>query len=390
MVIALNAMAQDPYIPPARLLAENGKEYDFFLDYFQTTGIVNDDGEGFNLAEGSSYTLIDFGFNGRYGFASNFEGLIGARGRMIDATQTLEIDSVEDDYAFSRSGLESALVGFKYGFDENDGMRYALEGWYRYILHSNSEYKGGEPKEISLGDDTREIAIGLNFYNRTRSNNYLSGRVLYRTPGQTLSSEIFSQFEFAFVWSYVSFVLGVENVYSLETDTYSDDIENKPNVYTGPSERFNSFNRSWTAPYAQMGIALGDKWRVEGRYSQITTGQSTDLGPMISFHLVRREEKSREFARQDSQFKQYSIEGTVSKITGTRSACIIDRGLNVGLKAGMEVDFYYFDYLDGNELIAKGVVVKVGASKSLVKIKRRFSKRRVDVGTTARAGKITL
>jgi len=190
-------------------------------------------------------------------------------------------------------------------------------------------------------------------------------------------------------WQYVTFAVGMENVYSLETDSYSSDPENKPQVYNGVSEMYNSINRSWSAPYVKSHIALGQFWRIEGRYTQVMTGNSTDIGPRISIHLIKRTETVKEFAKRDSQFKEYTIEGTVSKISKNRSACVVDKGLADGLKEGMGVDFYHFDYVDGNQLVAHGVVVKSGASKAMVKIKKRYSKKRVEEGTVMRSGLIS-
>lgn len=387
-LISINVLAQDSYIPAARSLAEGGTEYQFGLDYSQVTGIVDESGVGYSLAEGSSFTKTDLRFTGKYGFTSNLEMYGGIRARMINASQTIEIDSSNEDFSFSRSGMESALIGFLFAFPSSDNSRFALEGWYRQALHTNSEYNGGQPSEISLGDDSREIGIGLNLYYKTRSKNFITARGFYVSPSQTLSSEILTQFEYVLVWKYFSFLIGLENVYSLENDAYSSDPENKPSIYTGSSESYNSVNRSWTKPYLGMGLALGKTWRLEGRYALVTTGQSTDLGPTITVNLIKRVEDSKEFKKRDEAFKQYSIEGTVTKVSKARTAVVIDRGITSGLKKGMSVDFYFFDYVDGNQLIAKGVVVKAGARKSLVKIKRRYSKKRVEVGTVVRGGEI--
>ncbi|MCO4754685.1 MAG: hypothetical protein KC478_09380 [Bacteriovoracaceae bacterium] len=67
---------------------------------------------------------------------------------------------------------------------------------------------------------------------------------------------------------------------------------------------------------------------------------------------------------------------------------IIDAGLREGLEKGSKIDFYHFDYLGGNELIASGYIVKLGATKSMVKITKRYSKKRVEDGTLARGGLI--
>ena len=54
----------------------------------------------------------------------------------------------------------------------------------------------------------------------------------------------------------------------------------------------------------------------------------------------------------------------------------------------MQVDFYYFDYVGGNELIARGVVIKTQVSKAVVQINKRYGRRRVQEGTVIRAGQI--
>lgn len=386
LFVSSTVFAQFSYIPASRTLRPGGVEYDFGADYFQTSKVVDDNGRALNLADGTYYQSLDLSGTGRYGFTKELEMMVSFNARVISAKDIIGTE----EYAFNRTGIESATAGFKYGFDEEDGVKYAFEGWYKKALFSNKDYtSGAEPTEIALGEDSREIAIGPSMYIRTNSNNFLSLRVLYRSPAQDLSSEIYSEIEGAMVWSHFAFAIGMENNYSMEGDSYSSDPESKPEIYNGPSEMYNSINRSWSAPYGKVNIALGKTWRIEGRYTQILTGNSTDLGPRISVHLIKRKEDYKEFAKRDSQFKEYTIEGEVSKISNARTACVVNKGLTSGLKEGMPVDFYHFDYVDGNQLIARGVVVKAGASKSMVKILKRYSKERVKEGTVIRAGIIT-
>lgn len=388
LLMSACAYAQMAYVPAARTLKPEGKEYDFSAHYFQLQSIVNRKGEALKLGEGTSYQRLDLSFTGRYGFTLDFEGHVGINARNIVATDiTGAGTSAEQTFNFNRSSLESAFIGFKYGWKEEDGIKFAAEGWYRQALFSNSTYtEGTNPSEIALGDDTREIAIGFNGYIRTDSDNFLSARILYRDPAQGLSAEIFSEVESVIAWQYFAVGIGVENVYSLEGDSFTATPDQKPVIYNGPGEAFGSVNRSWTAPYLRTNIALGKEWRLEGRYTQIMTGNSTDIGPRMSVHLVKRVETNKEFSRVDSQFKEYSIEGTVTKMSKARTACIINKGLAAGIKEGMRIDFYHFDYVDGNQLIAKGSVVKAGASKAMVKILKRYSKKRVKVDTVFRAG----
>ena len=380
------AHAQNAHIPFARTLLEGAVEYDYYTDYFKTTATVNSAGEKTTLPSDLSYQKLDFGVNGRYGFTSELEGMIGVNGRYIQSN----VEFNNEVLGYTKSGLESVIVGIKYGFKEEDSTRYAIEGWYKQAMHSNSFYKGSEePSTISLGDDGKEMAIGLSFYTRTKSLNFIEGRVLYRNPGADLSSELLSLVQFSTVWKYFALNLGVENVYSLKGDAYTGEEDQKPVIYAGTTSTVNSINRQWTAPYIGMNLALGREWRIETQFAQVYTGVSTDLGPRISVHLVKRKEESKNFAKLDSQFKEYTIEGSVTKLSKSKKVAVADIGLESGLEVGMSVDFYFFDYVGGNELIAKGSVLKVKATQSIIAIQKKYGRRRVDVGTVVRANEVS-
>ena len=78
----------------------------------------------------------------------------------------------------------------------------------------------------------------------------------------------------------------------------------------------------------------------------------------------------------------------MTKVSKSRKLAIVNKGEMDDLKVGMRVDFYYFDYVGGNELIARGVVIKSQVSKAVVQIKKRYGRRRVQEGTVIRAGEI--
>ena len=373
------------YVSPTRTLSKGGTEFNFFTEYFQTTSVVTQEGEAFALAGNNNYQQADFGLNIKYGLTEQFEAIGGIRGRSISALVTVS----DEEYALTNTGLESGYIGFKYAFVEEEGVQFAIEGTYSEPFYTNPEYNGGAPDSIVLGDAGNELSAGLSAMLKTKSLNAMTARVLYREPAKQQSSEVFSEIDFNIVWPSFYMGLGVENVYSLQNDIYSNDQANKPQVSTGPSYLYNSINRSWTAPFFHSAIRLGETWRLAFKYTAVTTGNSTDLGNRISFSLVKRNDKKiNSFRVVDQAFKQYSIEGTVSKISKSRKAFMIDRGLAQGLKKGMRVDFFYFDFLGGNELIATGVAIKVGASKSMVQLKKRYTKKRIEVGTVARSGLI--
>lgn len=379
-------LAQNAHIPFARTLLEGGSEYDIYIDYMNTTSLTNYDGINTAIGDGLSYQKINAGANFKYGITSKLEGMLGANVRYIQSN--VEFDG--EIFSYTKAGFESAIIGFKYAFDEEDGMRYAIQGWYRQPMYSNEIFDATaeRPDEIVLGDTGRDIAIGASFYNKTSSNNYLEGRALYRDPGAELSSEIFSHLQYSLVWKYMALNFGVENVYSLENDAYNNDELNKPVLFQGTSAGFNSINRQWTAPYIELNFALGDSWRIESQFAQIYTGNSTDLGPRLSFNLVKRKEASKALEKRVQKFKEYTVEGTVTKLSKSKKIAVVDIGLDVGLRKGMKVDFYYFDFRGGNILIGSGTVVKAGASKSLVHIKQRNGRRRIKEGTVIRSGEI--
>lgn len=379
----------DAYIPAALTLDESASELTFETEVFQTTSVVTEDGVGLNLAEDTYYQRYDFNFKWAYGFTNEFNGYVGFGARYIQAQDVFSGETS----TYNQGALTSALLGFKYGFTEKNGVKFTLEGYYQKALFENEEYDdfSEAPARLTMGDDTRELAIGFNAFSRSESNNYLTASVFYRDPSQNLGSEIFSTIDYHLAWKYFSFGIGVENNYSLENDNYSNDPENKPQTYNGPSEYFNSVNRSWTAPYVQMNLSFGGAWRLESKYAQVTTGNSTDKGPRVSLALVKRggvDKDKRNFKKTDSAFKQYKVEGLVTKVAKSRKACLIDKGLVEGVEKGQQVDFYHFDYVDGNKLIGSGIVVKSKASEALVKIVRKYSRKRVEAGTVARVQQI--
>lgn len=378
------ALASQSYISKTQTLADNGSEILLGMDYFQPTLHSNEDGTVIQFDEGEAYQSADFNLLGRYGFTDRFEAEIGLRFRYILARELIE----DEDTLFTKSGFESSSIGFKYSFLVEDGMQYSIEANYRAASYANDLFdKATAAREtVAFGEGGTDVSLGLGLTFITKSQNFFSTKFLYRNPAEHLSSEIYSEIEGAIVWPGVTLILGLENVYSLGQDAYSTDPENKPDIDNGASQQFNSVNRSWTAPYAGVNFALGQKWRVEFKAQSKTYGISTDLGNLYSVNFIRRSESSSSFSNKNSAFKEYRYEGTVQKITKKRSAVVVDIGLKDGIKKGAKVDFYHFDYIGGNQLIATGFTVKVGLRKSVVKITKRFSKLRVQDGTVARAG----
>lgn len=385
LLISTQAWGQTSYVSKTQTLAEGGSELLFQTEYFLPTIHSNPNGTLVQFEEGETYQSADINLNGSYGFTNRLQATIGVRFRAISQTQVIS----NEDTLFTKSGLESTMLSLKYSFPMEEGMQYAFEANYRAATYSNDPYTPGDERTtVALGDGGTDLSIGMGVSYYTKSQNFFSGRFLYRNPAETLSSEIFSEIEGAIVWPYFTALVGIENIYSLAQDPYATDQENKPDIDNGFSEQYNSINRSWTAPYIGMHIALGSRWRLEFNAKSKLYGNSTDLGNIYTLSLVRRNSKKENFKAKDAAFKEYKYEGSVTKITKNRSAVVVSIGIAQGIKKGEKVDFYHFDYIGGNQLIASGYAIKVGLRKSIVKITKRYSKLRVEEGTLARSGLI--
>jgi hypothetical protein len=194
--------------------------------------------------------------------------------------------------------------------------------------------------------------------------------------------------EFAIAWQYFSMILGIENIYSLNQDAYSDNPEEKERLSRASSRDLNSINRSWTAPYFGVNVGLGDKWRMEFKSKARITSASSYIGNEVMFNLIRRNSKTNDFANKDASFKEYRYEGSVTKVSKSKRALTIDMGLEDGIEKGSKVDIYLFDYLEGNTLVASGYAVRVGTQKAIVKITKKYTKEKLRIGMNAKAGLI--
>lgn len=380
-----SAYSQVSYLPHSEALGKKGSEFSFMFDYFSTKQHVDSFGDRVNLEEGESYQHLTANFKGAYGLTSGLEINVGVGGRFVQTTDNYNSEAL----SFQNLGGTKASLGFKYAFPREDGVQYSYEGVISQSLKDNKIYDPTtEPEEIGIEDQGKAYQLGFNMSILTNSKNYFSGHFLYRNPGEELSSEFFSQMEYIFFWQKYAFGFGVENNYSFKQDPYVNDPENKTQYYFGETYLYNSINRSWTAPYLKFNVAVSRNWRIEFGYKEVISGSSTDLGSVLLFNFIKRSDVQGKFANKNSKFKEYRVEGIVTKVSKTRKTVAIDKGLSDGLQNRMQVDFYYSNFLGKNELIASGVIVKTQASKSLVKITKRYSKKRVEEGVIAQIGEI--
>ena len=176
------------------------------------------------------------------------------------------------------------------------------------------------------------------------------------------------------VWKHVGLVAGVNGISSMNNDPFESVPEERPNL-NAQTRLYNSINREMIAPYAGINIALGNTWRVELRGSQVVSGTSTALGSIFGINLIRRSEKSTT-RLLDNKFKTYDLEATVTKVSPKKEFLEIDKGIADDITKGMRMDFFEFDYIGGNVLVASGIVVKTKSETAVVQITQRFNQKK--------------
>jgi len=381
-LIFKSALANITYVPKSSPLYDEGNEFKVTLDYFESLKNIDSNGNTVEFSEGERYWRADLDLSMAYGFSDEFQARIGTILRGNSSSQRIG----DEVYSFSNTALKSTYIHFLYRLPKQDQTEYSIEAFYENNLFTNSESTSSVPEELILGDDGSNVGVGLLVTYYSASQNFITGRGQYRNPSESLSSEWFLQAEGGLVWNKFSMIAGAEYVYSLEQDAYTNDPQDKPRYDTGNTSLYNSINRSWLAPYLGFNFSLGSRWRFEFLTKPRISGNSTDIGNNYIFTLARRNADNKDYELKYSAFKEYTVEANIVKISKTRDTVIIDAGVIQGLENGSKVDFYFFDYVDGNRLIASGYVVKAGANKSMVKITKKLGKKRVDENTLVRGG----
>jgi hypothetical protein len=372
ILLATEALAQQTpssYIPSTRLLRAKGYQVGLYSDSFTTSKTVDRDGKKQELADGQSFNRIQSEFAGYYGATKDLQFGLGFRFRK---NQSITEVSGEEQTATSQ-GLQSTFANIMFAFDQVDQLQYTLEGTFRYTPYNNEEFNAAtdDPKVLIIGDHGNELSVGLGLTYLGKNNNFLTARAGYRRAGADLSDEIYWQAEGAMAWRYIALVAGVDGVSSMKNDPYEDTPADRP-VYNRGTELYNSSNREWITPYAGINIAMGNTWRLELRGAQVVSGNSTDLGTVLGINLIRRVDKSAT-RLVDNKFKTYDLEASVIKVSPKKEYVVIDKGLADDFNKGMKIDFFEFDYVGGNILVASGVIIQAKSDTSVVKLTQRFN-----------------
>jgi hypothetical protein len=386
--------AATTYIPPTKVLKEKGYQIGLGVDYFSTSKPVDESGKGDTYTDGAKFNRTQAEFLGYYGVTDDFQLGVGARLRQNSGTYfAVPADGTtaeEQQYTATQNGFQSTSFSMMYAFKPVDKIQYTLEGLFRYVPYTNEDFKNNlterNQNDIVLGDEGNEYSGGLGATYSSPSNNHFTFRGGLRRPGSDLSSEIYYNAEAAFVWTSVALIGGVDGASSMKNSKYESLSDpDRPVFNTANTNLYNSVNREYITPYLGLNIGLSKYWRVELKGSYVAMGKSTDIGTGFGINLVRRVDKN-ETKVIDSKFKTYDIEVTVTKVSPKKGYLVVDKGLSEDVNKGMVFDFFEFDYVGGNMLIARGIVIKTTADTSIVKITQRFNtKKDIKEGLIGRA-----
>lgn len=381
LLVGQKVLAQTSYVPPTKILEKKGYQLGISGEAFVSSKSIDKDNNDVEFEDGESFKRFQGEFTGLYGLTENLQIGGGLRYRQNNSTM---LNASKEEVSETSTGVESTFVSLKYAFKPVDRLYYSLEGLFRYTPFTNDEEQNGADGTMILGDDGNEYSVGLGMSYAFKSNNFFTGRVGYRKPGQDLSDEIYWQLEGALAWRYLALVAGVDGVSSMNNDPHEANEANRPLYYTGRTALYNSKNREWITPYAGINVALGANWRVEARASQVVSGRSTDLGTAFGISLIRRVE-DKKTNKIDTRFKEYDVEASISKVSPKKGYVVIDKGLADDIQKGMKIDFFEFDYVGGNILLARGTVIQSKSSSAIVKITHRYNtKKELKEGTVAR------
>lgn len=344
---------------------------------FQTTSYLDPDGNEIAMAPESDYKLMDLDFAVSYGISRSLE--ITGLGRFRSVNSTLNGESV------SNSGAESLGLYAKYSFPLSGEARYAIGVHYSQTLYDNALYANAAAvptNEIVLGDSGSEYGVDLLMTYGLKALKW-DAKIGYNSPANDLSEEIVYKLQGTYQFTKWGVFAGLEGIHSLERDPYKDSPLTKPVQATGVTALFNSIDREKVFPYAGATYSF-DKFLVVFKGGSVIGGQSTDKGNRMELGFQwNNAGESREQVRVDS-FKEYSIDGSVLKVSARGNFIKIDQGLSTDVEKGMRFDIYQTDYFGGNVLVATGVVYDVGSDWSVIKLTKKYKEIEIKPGFAAR------
>lgn len=365
-ILACNILAQNPerfYRSLSETLGKSGSLFTSENSFFSTTSRSNDFGNEVPLTDNESYFEFNSVNSFTYGISSNMDLGIFANYRYVQTDNT-------SYQALSYGGLKSAGAKVKYSLGEAGGIHYSLIGRFNFSINNNEYYTANTTvlDDVSLGDDVTESQIGFAVSKWLSNSNVISLQGLYNYRGSEKSSEVLYKVEDALAYENWAFKIGVEGIYSMGTDPYSDFPTSRPVVKTGGvTYRTNSVNRERAAGYLGIDCSLGN-FVIGASAKNIFYAVSNDYGNEFLLTLSFGKKAVKKDLSRKNEFKSYEGEGRVIKISPQKTFIKVDKGVIGNFEEGMNVDIFDADYFGKNLLVARGVVHKAKSSFSIIRV----------------------
>ncbi len=371
----------NPYRPKADILRNKAYEVKYNLDYFMQSDRFDMDGTKIENTTESTFGLMDNDLSLGYGLSNSLEFNGGIRLRNVTGTKTVGTE----EYAPSKTGIESLFGEILYGFTPFGDWKYGASLFYRQTLYSHDKASAQSftQDSIELGDDGSEYGGGI-FFSKGNKGWLIDGELQFVSPANNLASEV--RYQLGVNYKSLSWALlsGIEGVKAIGDDEYSTSPTTKPvSASTNYTSLFDSINRSYFKPYVGINYAFKN-FMIGVKLKTVMAPISTDSGQEIMFTVTTQSVGETQEKVKIESFKDYTIDGAVLKVSGRGNFIKIDQGLQSDVEKGRAFDIYQTDYFGGNELVAEGIVYEVGSDWSIIKLTKKYKNVEIRPGFAAR------
>lgn len=353
------------YHPSTYTLEKKNYELGAVFDFITSTGVYDKSGNEIPFSGTTEYGRIQSNLSFRYGISDLLEVRLLTRYRQnaakLSTGKNLEV-----------AGIESIGGGVKYLIYDAPIYRLAFNFEVRSLLSTEVATNGSE-EALSLGEEGSFLSFGGSVTSRLGKRFMADLELYYQRPGTDQSDQVFYDLNVFYHKTRFALGLGMRGLYSMRTDPFSGDADNKPRNPFETTNTINSVDASYGEVYGAVHAAFNDNWRAEVSGGVTTAGEFYDAYQFITFGIKYQSKPKTFYEKKKSVFKEYDFEATVTKVSPRGRFVKIDRGLSSDLSKGAKVDIYEFDYVGGNKLVAQGAIYEVNVDSSIVRVLKLFS-----------------
>ena len=354
---------------PSSTLLQKSYKIQWNTRYFQSHSTVDSKGIERIHPPGTYFNRWDNDIRLSYGLNERLEPEIGLRHRFNNSDNVLS----------SSHGMESFWFQVKYRIPFSSRFQLTAYTRFRQTIYS----KNNNGNNMVLGDPGNESEWG-GYLTWLASPKISASLYLgYRRPSNQLSEEIHYLLELLWQKKTYGLSLGIDGTASLETDPYPSE-SGRPQYVTGNTNLYNSFNRQWLKPHLALHYAFSPRWKIDLKGSQAIQVLSGDTGLEIGLRLSLISQGITLTQKKIRTFKEYSIEANVTDVSKKKFFVQIDQGLNADISKGMKFDIYEEGFAHDNKILASGIVWKVLSKKSIIRIFKRYTDKKIQPGAVAR------